>query len=89
MNDETQEVSETAEGRGEASELSALLSAVEAVEQELREKRDTLLEKQHYYLEAVGFIIEPMQGGFRGDYVYRRGDETFIDADHAMEYAEE
>lgn len=71
------------------SELHDLLSAIEAAEKDVMAKVEALIALQHRYLEVVGFKIEPMQGGSVNDYVYRRGDETFVDVDHAMEYAEE
>ena len=70
------------------TECQRLLAFIDEAECELREKREALLELQHQYLERVGFTIEPLSGGFPGDNIYRRGEETFIDVDHAMEYAE-
>lgn len=66
-----------------------LIGKIEAAESELKEKRKALLKLQHAYLEMVGFTIEAAPDGFVGGYAYSRDDEFFLDADHAMEYAED
>lgn len=71
----------------EESALTDLLGAIDIAEKEYYEKRNKMIEAKHEYLKAVGFTIEQACGGFIGDLVYIRGDEIYLDVDHALEYA--
>lgn len=71
------------------SEVYKLLRAIHYARMDVQKASTALLDLQHRYLELEGFTIEPAQGGFAGELVYRQGnDETFLDVTSAVRYAE-
>ena len=75
-----------------ASELTCLLAALEHQSQKVYSERKILTVMQHDYLIQKGWAIEPCGGAAWSEgyeFSYSKGDEIFLDIDHAMECEEE
>ena len=74
-------------------DTNKLLKAIEEQEEAVYEERRKLHSLQEDYLLEKGWVIEPVAvGGFLTlgwGFTYSKGNQVFIDIDHAFEYEEE
>jgi len=71
------------------SELSDLLAVIADKEAQAMQASKERLNAQHDYLEAIGFTIDEDVNSFICGYAYQKDGKVFMDADHAMEYAQD